>query len=60
MNTTHTTATDTPALYYYVIDTRTGDLVAEFKTRKGARALADRMDSHYGAVRFTVRAIFEK
>lgn len=40
---------------YHVIDARTGWVVRVCKTLRGAHRAADRLDSIYGAVRFSVK-----
>lgn len=40
---------------YQVVDSRTGLVVSTHTTRTRATRRADRLDSHYGAVRYVVR-----
>jgi hypothetical protein len=42
---------------YTVYDTHNREVVATCKTRRAARARADKLDNIYGAVRYTVRYI---
>lgn len=45
---------------YQVIDTRTGDEIGTYTTRKRASRKADSLDLAYGAIRYQVRAIESK
>lgn len=40
---------------YQVYDPKTGDVISEHTTSKGARRKADKLDSEYGAVRYGVK-----
>lgn len=42
---------------FQVIDRQTGAVVGTFKNKQAARNKRDRMDSAYGAVRYTVREV---
>lgn len=41
-----------------IIDIQTGKVVATAKTRASANRMADNRDLKYGAIRYTVRAIW--
>lgn len=41
-----------------IIDNQTGKVVAKAKTRASANRMADRRDLAYGAIRYTVKAIW--
>ena len=40
---------------YSVIDIKTGDIVGRYASSKRAYRIADRLDLHFGAVRFVVK-----
>lgn len=45
---------------YQVVDTKTGEVVYQttYANRKRARAVCDRRDNAYGAVRFVCRVVY--
>lgn len=45
---------------WIVYDTQTGQVCGYFSTRKAARRKADRLDTEYGAIRFTVRMVNDR
>lgn len=42
---------------FQVIDSKTGDVVGTYGSRKAASRKADKLDLEYGAIRYAVKAV---